>query len=240
VNGQLKVEEPRYSEIARREEDAWEPDWTIERFYAVLKCGVSECGELVVMSGDTEVVEEIDEELRQNFISYLRPRGMFPAPPVIKIPKNCPEDVVRELKQSFQALWSDRSACANRLRASLERLLDDKRIKKYERTGPRKPLALAKRIGLFRKREQEALTRKLKGQKPEVIEYELKKDQRVVRIFDALRLLGNLGTHGEIDRVSVLAAYQMYEVALQEIYGDTENVDRMVTRAIASRGKRVN
>ena len=54
----------------------------------------------------------------------LVPKGIYPAPPIITVPAATPRAVVVELDAAFSLFWVDLSSCANKIRVSLERLLD--------------------------------------------------------------------------------------------------------------------
>jgi hypothetical protein len=70
-------------------------------------------------------MEEVpDQELGWSWEPILRPRTMFPAPPIISIPDATPEPVVTAPKSSFGLFWMDLGAAASHLRTSVERLLD--------------------------------------------------------------------------------------------------------------------
>ena len=148
VKDGLRMTEFGLSKRARGHND-WEPEWVEQRFSLLLACTVATCRELVVVSGDTVVEEEDDEEFGRAWASHLRPRSMYPAPYVIEVADEVPKAVVNELQQSFQLFWADLNAAANRMRTSLERALDVLGVKKYNRTGRRVSLPLAQRIALF-------------------------------------------------------------------------------------------
>lgn len=96
-----------------------------ELFVKGLECEL--CGQLVVVHGYEKGRRQI-------------PKGMYPAPPIITIPSKTPPVVRRELERAFALFWVDLGACANKLRISLERVLDHFQIK----SGP-----LASRIAHF-------------------------------------------------------------------------------------------
>lgn len=215
VAGTLKVVE---SDLSRRAKqlDGWEPDWTEERFSIFLKCSLATCGEISVMSGDTVIVEEVDPDYRQVWASHLRPRSIYPAPPIISLPSEIPDSVERELQQSFQLFWADMNGAANRLRTSLERVLDELGTKKYNKKGKRVSIPLAQRISLFEKEHG-----------PEFSE-----------IFTALRHVGNLGTHANVTRTALLTAFEVYEHALSELFGKhKKKIAAMSKKLIKSKGK---
>jgi uncharacterized protein DUF4145 len=211
----LKVIESGRSKLAKSH-DAWEPDWTDERFCGFLACSDTTCGELVIVSGDTVVVEEEDEEFGRHWESHLRPRSMFPAPHIIELVQEVPSAVKRELEQSFQLFWADLNAAANRIRTSLERALDEIGVKKYNKTGKRVSLALATRISEFEKQHGNEFS----------------------AIFTALRHVGNLGTHANVSRLALLTAYEVYEHALSELFGKRKKkIAALSKKLVKSKGK---
>jgi hypothetical protein len=214
VSDSLKVVESERSKRARREVDDWEPDWTEERFSALLKCSTSTCGELVVVSGDTQVNEEYYHG--QAWASNLRPRSIFPAPYIIALPPEVPGKVAKELQQAFQLFWVDLNASANRLRTSLERLLDKMGIKKFNKTGKRISIPLAQRIKLF----------------------ETGHGTEFSDIFTALRHVGNLGTHATVTRTALLTAFEVYEHALNELFGKhKKKIAELSKKLVKAKGK---
>lgn len=211
----LKVIESDRSKLATSHE-AWEPDWIENRFSAFLTCSHTNCRELVVVSGDTVVVEEDDDEFGRHWASHLRPRSMFPAPYVIELVPEIPDSVKHELEQSFQLFWADLNAAANRLRTSLERALDEIGIKKYNKTGKRVSLSLASRITLFEKQHGNEFS----------------------SIFTALRHVGNLGTHANVSRVALLTAYEVFEHALSELFGKRKKkIAALSKKLVRAKGK---
>jgi hypothetical protein len=211
----LKVIESGRSKLGKAD-DAWEPDWIEERFSSLLTCSHATCRELVVVSGDTVIVEEEDEDYGRHWTSHLRPRSMFPAPYIIELVPEVPSPVKIELEQSFQLFWADLNAAANRLRTSLERALDEIGIKKYNKTGKRVSLPLASRITSFEKQYGNEFS----------------------EIFTALRHVGNLGTHANVSRVALLTAYEVYEHALGELFGKRKKkITARSKKLVKSRGK---
>jgi hypothetical protein len=211
----LKVIESGHSKLAKTHE-AWDPDWIEERFSGFLTCSDTACRELVIMSGDTVMVEEEDEEYSRHWASHLRPRNIFPAPHIIELVPEVPPAVKSELEQSFQLFWADLNAAANRLRTSLETVLDEIGIKKYNKTGKRVSLPLATRISLFEKQYGSEFS----------------------AIFTALRHVGNLGSHANVSRVALLTTYTIYEHALDELFGKRKKkIAELSKKLVKSKGK---
>jgi hypothetical protein len=216
VANSLKVEGSERSKRARREGEFWEPEWTEERFSALMECSSAACGELVVVSGDTEINEQADQDYGRVWASHLRPRSIFPAPHVIALPLEIPGEIEKELQQAFQLFWVDLNASANRLRTSLERLLDNVGIKRFNKTGKRVSIALAQRIKLF----------------------ETEHGTEFSDIFTALRHVGNLGTHSTVSRTALLTAFEVYEHALNELFGKhKKKIAGLSKKLIKAKGK---
>ncbi len=186
-----------------RDFEEWEPEWIEERFTALLDCDEANCGELVVIAGDS-VVMPIEDEDGEGFgwglASMLRPRSMVPAAPIIPISTKLPASVSSELRLAFGLYWVDFGACISRLRTSLENLLDEKLISREgtKGNGDTYRLTLNKRIELY---EQQYT------------------DSASAESMQALRVVGNLGAHGDhVSQENLFDALDVYEDALLEIY----------------------
>lgn len=212
-----KVEEPSYSSELYKHDD-FEPDWATERFYELLRCNNSKCGEIVIVSGDTQFVEVYDEEFGWGYASALRPRTFFPAPPIIPIPKNVPSVVRSEIEKAFSLFWLDVGSAGNRIRTSVEYVLDDLNVPretKSSKNGALVRLDLNGRIQNFQK------------QSPEL-----------AKSFDALRIVGNLGSHtANLSRDVFLDALEIYEDTLVEIFDNrTSYLNALKDKIIKSKG----
>ena len=210
----LLKREPAYS-IQSRPHEAWDPDWIVERFSLLMKCDIPTCGELVFAIGRTSMEEYYDDEL--DTFAYqpaFYTAAMFPAPPIISIPKDTPRSVSALIKHSFALFWSDLDACANKVRASLEQLLTELKVPAHNKKSH--PLNLNSRIELFGKATPEHK-----------------------ETFHALRLVGNIGSHeGKLDQDIILDAYELYEHTLSEIIGRrSETLKAMRAQLIASATK---
>lgn len=213
----LVVSQPQYSKVTAEHPD-WEPDWNIERFSGKLVCDETACGETVVVAGDTTVAEDFDEDFNAwGFIELLRPQYFFPAPPVIDIPKEVPRKVTDEIDKASQLFWADFSSCANRLRVSVELLLDNFKIPEtgIDKYGKPRRLDLNGRIELFEKTDPDH-----------------------AQTLTALRMIGNLGSHGSnVAREPLLDAFEIYEYALAELCGQRKaRIGMLQKKLIDSKG----
>lgn len=190
-----------------------------ERFIMFLQCPNPGCGEIVCVAGDVQTVPEHYED-QSELAEYFIPSFMNPPPPIITIPIRVPDTVRSEIKLAFGLYWIDYRVCASRLRTSLERLMDHfgvakSRIQrvsaKPNKPGKRKLLDLAARI--------DKLPKKIGS-------------QDFSKILHALRVIGNLGTHGaSVTQAAILDSFQLYEMALDKLFQDkNETADAIIKR----------
>jgi hypothetical protein len=181
--------------------EAWDGDWIDERFVGLLICQNAGCGEIVAVGGRTYHIENFDlGSDEQNWDCVFEPTFMYPAPPVFPIPGMCPKTVAAPLKKAFSLFWSDLGSCANRLRAAVETLLDERKI---PRTTPnknrrREPIPLHVRIEKF-----------------------TQVDPRSGRFLLAIKWIGNAGSHANLNEVSrddMLNGFELFEQVVELVY----------------------
>jgi Domain of unknown function (DUF4145) len=187
IDGSYRKMEPSYSARNHGNEERTPLD-DIYRFDCLLQCNVRTCGEIVVVHGDVELQPDHESEESGLYRFVVFPRSMHPAPPLATIPKSTPLEVSRELKMAYQLFWVDTGSCANRVRISVEKILDHFDVPKGK---------LYDRIEVFKK-----------------------KDSEHAETFDALRYVGNVGSHeGEVKRDTLLDAFEVYQDALAQLFG---------------------
>jgi len=212
------IKEPTYS-IAGREGDAyWEVGFEVERFWLSLICDNAKCGEVATVSGDSNWDEQYDEEVGGTVSrQLLKPRTFFPAPWLIDMPDEVPLDVVESIRLASGHFWSDKGASANRLRASTEYLLDHLKVpRQRQKNGDRMiSLNLNARIELLEQRNADHAPS-----------------------FTALRIIGNLGSHGEeVTRAPLMDAFEIFEYTLEQLCGKKERIEELRQRIIDSGGR---
>ena len=183
------------------------------------------CGQIVAVLGETSVETVPQEDGDWGYESLLRPRSMYPAPPIIKSPEDTPKEIRIELALSFQMFWSDPGSCATKIRTSVERLMDHfgvtkmriaKDAKNPSKPGKMKPLDLSARIDKFISTTGNAVH----------------KDH-----LHALRRIGNLGTHmNTLSRGELLDTYEVYEHALEELIGKKSAKIARLAKRLAKKG----
>ncbi|MCX5580282.1 DUF4145 domain-containing protein [Kaistia terrae] len=190
-------EETEYSKEEQDHQDS-EPDWTVERFVALMKCEVATCGEIVVVGGDRQAWMQDDYERNtQSWESILVCGYVRPAPNIIPISHNLPSECSKQLKKGFELYWVDKAAAANRLRIFVERLMDHFKVPTKGKGKKVKvhTLDLSERIDEFDTMKP--------GHKD---------------ALDALRHVGDYGSHqGEADAQALLDCFELLEDALAEL-----------------------
>lgn len=213
----LSINEPAFSKVLGNDPD-WEPEWETERFSLTLTCDNQDCGEIALAIGDTNTVEYfVEEDQVWGLVSLLRPRGIYPAPKIIQVDDDVPENIKRELNKAFELFWVDFNACANRLRVSIELLLNHLKVPAtgVDKNGKTRNLDLNGRISLFEQTTPEHAP-----------------------TLTALRMIGNLGSHGsEVNREPLLDAFEIYEYSLSELCGQRKSrLDQIRQKLITTKG----
>lgn len=178
--------------------EADDPDVPIyDRFILFAQCADRKCGEVVSVAGTYTTTGSIIVDIHTGDSKpeeAYYPACMAPCPPMIVIPEAVPNEVKDALKLAFQAFWSDLDGCISKLRGAVEKLLDSNGVPRKTPKGSF--LVLGARLSLFTH----------PNLKPSWL--------------DALRKVGNLGTHGEVGEEDVFNAMDMFEIVLKEAYGE--------------------
>jgi hypothetical protein len=186
-------------------------------FAQMAGCSNGKCRQIVAVSGETSLVLLVDidgpDDVADEWVSRYHPKCMYPAPPIIRIPAATPPEVRDQLKLAFQFYWSDVSACAAKVRASVECLLDAQGISRTTATGGH--VDLNQRINQFTHA---------------TVEQDL---------LHALRWVGNVGTHGTATHAAVFDALTVYEMVLETLYdvNPAPVIRALAAHIIANKGK---
>ncbi|MFG1317690.1 DUF4145 domain-containing protein [Xanthobacter autotrophicus] len=212
IPNSLRLEETGRSKDAHQHED-WEPDWIMERWIALFECPVDGCREMVTAHGDTRLEQVFDEDFGTRFESLFRPRGFHPAPPIIRLPENVPDQVRQAIESAFELYWVDSGSAITKLRASVERIMDDSKIPSTNKNGGY--LTLEQRLDAYANAFPD------------------EKDT-----LKALRFAGNAATHQHsIANVVVLDAFQIYGPTLERLYGnDAAMIKAIQQKMITNKG----
>lgn len=133
--------------------------------------------------------------------SALVPKYFQPTLPIIPIPKSVPKEVADEMLAASGLFWSSPPSAGNRIRAAIERLMDERGIVKKAKTrkGGFVELTLHARIERFSEKNPELGTHLL-----------------------AAKWLGNSGSHSdELTVEGVLDGLEVMNYVLTEVYEQT-------------------
>lgn len=213
-----------YSYDAETSKNSNEPWFGVDDYGYVFSCLLecNNCNEAVSVAGTGCVEHYFDQDdPSQTYIAdCFTPKFFQPALPIIEFPRGStvPEKIRDTLAKSFALFWCDYDACANRIRATLEVLLDDMQVKRRLPDAAR-DMTLHRRI--------ETITAD-----------DGTKDGNIKDMIMALKWLGNAGSH-ELEGIlhsQLIQGYKMMEAILQLRY---PYIDHEMPKLVA-RAKEVN
>lgn len=173
-------------------------------FSGILICKNSDCKELISISGrclkDIVYGKELPSgEMVEDRFSTYYPKYFYPNLKLFNIEKEIPDEIAIQINLAFSHYFSDLSSCANRIRNSIELILDDLKapIKAKNKLG---------KLYLFTSLHQR-------------IEHFKKRNSTIAKLLLALKIIGNEGSHiGEIKQEDVLDAFEILEELLEFVY----------------------
>ena len=203
---------------AMRDHDAFEPDLHVDgRFACIMDCG--HCGNEVGVTGTYRLKDERYEDAERGeaggYVKYHRPRYFTDSPHLVQMPEKTPGPVAEELVASFQLFWSDPLTCTNRIRSSVEKLLNAERVPQTTRNdkGKRVFLKLHVRIERYQK-ERKNIADKLM----------------------AMKWIGNAGSHSQGTTLDdALDGYELMDWVLDTLYARRHRRASALTRVINRR-----
>jgi hypothetical protein len=181
-------------------------EWVRFVFHGLLRCNL--CLEKVAICGSGEKEQQYDNyEEEWRYHDSFQPTFFHPTVRLIFIANReaVPSDVLSALDKACALFWADYDSCANRIRTTVEYILDDLRV-------PRKHLTLHARIALLDSATQ----------------------GDIKTILEAVKWIGNAGTHksGELSREAVIEGFMMLEHCLSVLYPKLPfNTIGLLTRA---------
>lgn len=192
---------------ALHDSDGWEPEWITYSFAARLECTNSECAESVSLIGSGGVTPG-DPRTGDDLVKFFKPQHAHPMPPIIPLADEWPHEVRGALRSSFVSFWSNEASAANSVRVAVERLLDERCVRRG-RVGARLPLHA--RITKFADENPESANKLM-----------------------AIKWLGNTGSHtSEVTAGDLLSAYEVLEHVLNNLFVQrAKEIDRLAERLI--------
>lgn len=173
------------------------------RFTAFLKCS---CGELFAISGVGEVEEELKEDyltgnLDERYIEFFEIKSIYPTISFFKIDENCPGEIKKSIVESFGLFWADTSSSGNKIRKTIELIMDKFGIVSIKKNKKEKDyyLSLDERIKEFGKIND--------------------KNKEISNLLLGLKWLGNAGSHKEnLSKEDILDAYSVLSHTIDDLF----------------------
>lgn len=180
-------------------QDQFDFDWVMYIFTAWAQC--LHCKQEFAIAGTGGLAPQYisQDQDEWDYEEYFVPKACFPMPDIFKLPAKCPDDVKSELHTAFAIFWSNKAACAGRLRVALECLMNHIGVPKRRKgaTGKFSDLTLHARIEAF-----------------------AKKEPAIGSQLMALKWIGNTGSHdSDVSTSDLLDSFEIMEHALGEIIG---------------------
>jgi len=181
-----------------------------EKFSGLLVCDF--CNDVVAVCGTSNPESDYDpEELSHEHKYYRRFNVEYFSPPINIFPLKYeyPKKIKAILKKSFSLFFMDNDSCGNKIRISVEALLDELGI---DRKNPDKDetYSLNQRINIYNA---------------------VNKD--IGELMHSIRWIGNYGSHeNSLSKSDILDAYIMINHMLDYLYDNQENKISELSRSI--------
>lgn len=103
--------------------------WLQARFSGQLCCNNKACNEAVAVIGRAEIPNPIfQQKTQKNLPYYIIPEYFSPSLQIFRLKNEYPAAIRAELARSFAIIFSEPNSAGSRLRAAVERLMDEKNI----------------------------------------------------------------------------------------------------------------
>ena len=168
-----------------------------DKFSGLLKCDNEYCNDVVAVCGNAfpEPECDIDEGNRQKYYKCFQPEFFSPSLKIFPLKNEYPARVKEILEKSFSLFLVDCDSCGNKIRISIEALLDELGIEK-ENPKNDKTYNLHQRIEKYQKI-----------------------NANLGELMLSIKWIGNYGSHDDsISKSDLLDAYEMINYILDDIY----------------------
>lgn len=162
------------------------------KFSGLLKCDNEYCNDVVAVCGTAvpELIDDDPEATKSEYFRCLIPEYFSPPLKIFPLKHEYPARVREILKKSFSLYFVDSDSCGNKIRISVEALLDE--------------------LGVERKKG-ESLHNRIKNNK--------KTGDLIRGMMLSIKWIGNYGSHNDsISRSDLLDAYEMMNAILDDLY----------------------
>lgn len=179
-------------------------------FIGVLKCKESDCLHLINTAGMVDkYIEHTGHDDNGEYFEYhfdnYRPNYFHPNLRYFKIHKEIPKEIVNEIDLAFHHYFFDLKASANKIRTTIELILDDVKAAKF--------------------RYNSTKTKKIvfKGLHDRILHFK-NKNKFISTLMLANKYIGNQGSHiGKVNNDDILNAFDNLEEILNNLYVKSKN-----------------
>ena len=189
------------------------------RFSAFAQCDNSACQETATISGSgTE--NWVEDFPSPQLYCEFSPEYIYPSPDLFSIPVATPSNLRRAIQSAFVLSWGEYEACVNRIRTSVEMVLDSLPIPRTRPNhgGHESFLNLYERI--------------------ENVDEKFPHIGAIKQHLQACRLLGNVGSHSnDVTKEDVFDALELLEAIVLVIYGEQARVTDLAESIVARHRK---
>ena len=195
------------------------PDGISHLFSGVLKCSNDNCKDVVAVIGEylkdieNYDLDDINEYIENNF-NLFKPKFFYPNLKLFPIIKEIPSNIKDLINEAFALYFSDYSACANKIRTTIEAILDDLNIDRtYTNSKNEKVsiLSLHKRIEIYEKENPD-----------------------LAKLLMAMKIIGNEGSHSTTTSIdNLLDAFEILEHFIENVYSkNSERIKELADKIV--------
>lgn len=187
-------------EILKQEYFNYDIEFLEEKFSGLLTCDL--CKDVVAVCGTSFPDHDNDEEgSPTQYYKRFNPEYFSPSLIIFKLKPEYPKKVNETLVKSFSLFFVDNESCGNKIRISVEELLNVLEIKRESEV-----LDKPKKIILHKRIEQYKKTNPFVGE-----------------LMLSIKWIGNFGSHDSLSRSDLLDAYEMLQAILDNVFDNQEN-----------------
>lgn len=189
-------------------------------FSGIYKCNDVSCNAVMAVVGTLQKDVEIplyNDTMDIDYADFYTPLFFYPNLRLFKLSDQITKEIIDQIDLSFSLFFSDLSSCANKIRITIEMILDDIKAPKYKIMG-------SKKRHVFN----------LHGR---ILHYK-KKNKALAELMLAIKFIGNEGSHkGALELNDVLDAYEILYQIVDTAYVKQRLKALNLAREINSQGK---
>lgn len=193
-------------------------------FSGLFKCSKESCGEIISFGGvcnkDIRTGYELPNgEWEERYITYYEPKFFYPNLRLFKIPKEIPKVIKEQIDFSFSHFFNDLSACANRIRTTIEVILDEIGASNYHMPIDRSRCPIRNSTCSLHSSSTRRKKKKFRNLHQRIEYLSRKKNKKLGTLLLANKIIGNEGSHNGLVKIEdILDAYEILEEILNILF----------------------